>query len=102
MFKLNIECTKDINELHITFADGTSVVTSGTRNDAPVPSRESTRTKEKEPSEPKTPVTRAKRDEYLDLDADFGGVSQDVVKPPEIQTAARPVNVATELQNLDF
>lgn len=101
MFKLNIECTKDINELHITFADGTCVVTSnGNSNVASSP---------RVPREPKpqkeSPIKgerQERREEFLDLDADFGQVSQDVVKPPDIQRVDRPANVASELQNLDI
>jgi hypothetical protein len=98
MFKLNIECTKDINELHINFADGTSVISSSKHNDMASTPRVPRESKPKE----STPRPTGRREELLDLDADFGGVSQDVVKPPDIQMQQRPVKVATELQNLDF
>ncbi len=95
MFKLNIECTKDINELHITFADGSSVVSTTSNNHLV--------------SSPGVPVHEVatqqkaqRKEEFLDLDADFGGVSQEVVKPPDILTSTRPVKVASELQNLDI
>lgn len=107
MFKLNIECTKDINELHINFADGTSVITSSGNHG--MASNKATRTSSPAPevyratSDETGSSSRANRKEtFLDTDADFGGVSQDVVKPPDIQMQQRPVKVATELQNLDF
>ena len=95
MFKLNIESTKDINELHITFSDGSSVVSTVSNNNLV--------------SSPRVPVHEKPRDkpqktqeQFLDTDADFGGVSQDVVKLPEINRTDRPVKVASELQNLDI
>lgn len=101
MFKLNIECTKDIHELHINFADGTSVVTSPRNNDMASTPRVPRESKPKENST-STPKPTGRREEFLDLDADFGGVSQDVVSLPQINRSDRPVNVASELQNLDI
>ncbi len=100
MFKLNIECTKDINELHITFADGSCVVSSNSNNAIPSQTRVP---REPKPQKEQEVNERQKgREEFLDLDADFGHVSQDVVKPPDIQRADRPIKVASELQNLDI
>jgi hypothetical protein len=97
MFKLNIESTKDINELHIKFADGSSVVTTSSNNHlasaSGVPVHEVVT-----PTQKKS----ARKEEFLNLDADFGGVSQEIVKPPEINRSDRPVKVANELQNLDI
>lgn len=90
MFKLNIECTKDIDELHINFSDGTSIVST---------SGNSAQEKIKKPKEQSRP---AKQEQYLDVDAEFGGISQEVVEKPEIQQSSRPVKVAEELQNFDF
>lgn len=92
MFKLNIECTRDISELHINFADGTSVVTS-------VGSKSKT-----QPLENKQRTNQPKTEEFLDLDTDFGGDgrSTDVVRLPEINLPVRVANVAQELQNLDI
>ena len=95
MFKLNIECTKDINELHITFADGTSVVTSNSNHSVastPRVPRESKQEKQ----------TQVRSEKTLDTDVDFGNVSQEVVSLPEINRNNKPVNVAAELQNLDI
>lgn len=99
MFKLHIECTKDIDELHINFSDGSSVVTTNpSKHDkGPVVKPE----KEPKSSKPaRTPG--AYKDQILDLDTDFGGVSQEVVKPPQINREDRGVKVADELQNFDF
>ncbi len=95
MFKLNIESTKDINELHITFSDGSSVVTSGSNSAVVGTSRV--------PREPKqAEKATVKHEKLLDTDADFGNVSQEVVQLPEINRSTRPVKVASELQNLDI
>lgn len=97
MFKLNIESTKDIHELHITFADGSHVISTSGSDRVASPQRDTVREVETRRTE-----TQKRNDAFLDLDADFGGVSQDVVKPPEIHVAERPVKVASELQNLDI
>lgn len=91
-FKLVIECSKDIDKLKIDFSDGSSCVST-----KPVKST-------KEEVEPRvtmsTPVSR--NDAFIDLDADFGGVSQEVVQKPDVTRAERPVKVAEELQNLNI
>ena len=100
MFKLNIECTKDIDELHINFSDGSSVVTTVPSND-----KQESKEKPKQKQAKRTSNVSSKvqkQEAFLDLDADFGSVSQDVVKPPEIVREERPVKVAEELQNFDF
>jgi hypothetical protein len=96
MFKLNIECTKDIDELHINFSDGSSVVTTKPVSDSPKEPKKS----EQKTSQPRTPSSH--QSQTLDLDADFGGISQEVIKPPEINREEREVKVAEELQNFDF
>lgn len=98
MFKLNIECTKDINELHINFADGSSVITSHRDSNMASTPRVS---RADEPTQ-QAPQRSSRKEATLDLDADFGGVSQEVVKPPDINVITRPVKVASELQNLDI
>lgn len=104
MFKLNIECTKDIDELHINFSDGSSSVVTKPSQPKPKPSTDQTKNQNVGTVDtvdtPRRPG--ALRDQILDLDADFGGVSQEVIKPPEIQREDRPVKVAQELQNFDF
>lgn len=92
MFKLNIECTKDIEKLHIDFSDGTSAVTT---------------TKEKE-HEPRNDVlvngngNSSRNDCFLDTDEDFTHVSQEVVELPAVPEAKKSINVAKEMQNLDI
>jgi hypothetical protein len=97
MFKLNIESTKDIHELHITFADGSHVISTNSSNRVASQQRDKVREVVEEPQK----ATR-KPEAFLDLDADFGGVSQEIVKPPDIHAKERPVKVASELQNLDI
>lgn len=102
MFKLNIECTKDISELHINFTDGTTAVVENTP-------------KINAPSPKKSPRPRAKSEVDLDevknydprfKDYDYEDpvpvVSKERVKLPEIPDIKRDVKVAEELQNLDF
>lgn len=108
-FELHISCSKDIDELHINFSDGTSsIVGPEDKPKSPKPStpKEPNQKKPKvEPSVDTAPEPRrpgSYRDQILDLDAEFGGVSQDIIKPPEIQREDRPVKVADELQNFDF
>jgi hypothetical protein len=98
MFKLNIECTKDIDELHINFADGTSCIASGKSDKTP----DKPTTKKSTTEKSSKPKPTKSKDDLLDLDTDFGGVSQDIVKPPEIKSHDREVKVAEELQNFDF
>jgi len=106
MFKLNIECTKDIDELHINFSDGSSVVTTGGDNSNS--NRNKTREETSIKTTPKTNESdqtsrpKSRNGETLDLNTDFGGVSNEVVKPPQIHREEKPVSVAEELQNFDF
>lgn len=97
MFRLNVECTKDIDELHINFSDGTSVVTNGSTNTI----KDNDQHLEQE-SPQATARPSARQESFLDLDTDFGGVSQEVVEKPTIERRERPVKVAEELQNFDF
>ena len=103
MFKLLIECSKDIDELHINFSDGTSTA---------VEKSDKKNQKESEPAEPvdskknekvikdnKEP--RKKLDSYLDTDVDYS-ISQEVVEKPSIPDVERPPKVSDELQNFNF
>ena len=99
MFKLLIECSKDIDTLSINFSDGTSVVTS---KDVPIEAKPKEISKHKEHKEPKE---RKKLDTYLEsyLDAeDATEICKEVVKKPEISDLNRPAKVSDELQNLDL
>jgi hypothetical protein len=106
MFELTIKCTKDINDLHICFADGT--VTTATTNSTPIlPPKEHTnlsptdeRAESPQPQEKSRSPKR--KEEFLDLDTDFGTVSDDVVELPQISIGERTVKVAPELQSLDI
>ena len=98
MFELNISCSKDFNELHIVFADGTSVVsTKPCTNEKPREKRPETRNKN-----PHSTANSNKKEEFLDLDVDFDHVSQEVIEKPVIADRPREVKVASELQNLDI
>lgn len=80
MFKLLIECTKDIDKLSIDFSDGSSVI------------------KEKPPNE----QVKNKEDLLLD-DYDYTQTqTKQKIDKPIIEEHERPVKVASELQNLDI
>lgn len=95
MFKLNIECTKDIDFLKINFADGTSSVIS-----SPEKVKQNKPEKHDVPKETKV----EKKSDYLPVDGDSNYMykSNEKVKLPEIKETNRPIKVASELQNLDF
>lgn len=96
-FKLLIECSKDISSLTIDFADGTSTVQTSPAHQAHRVSKKSTE------DNAVVQVQNAKRREvFLDTDADYSSVSQEVVQLPKISDIQRKANVAPELQNLDF
>lgn len=98
MFKLLIECSKDISELSINFTDGTSVVRT---SEPPEPSENTQRKSKKS----QTQFKQAK-EELLDLSTDFstdfGSLQAEPVKKPEIKENTRAPRVAHELQNLDI
>ena len=96
-FKLLIECSKDIDELHINFSDGTSSVVS---KEPKEPKENKTEKIQKETKEPILPK-RKNLEEYLDTDTDFS-INQEVIEKPVIQDLIRPPKVTDELQNLDF
>ena len=102
-FRLLIECTKDIDKLSIDFSDGTSMVQ---HTPSPESKPKVTRTSKENVSDDGqigVPVSIPSREnEFLDIDAEFGSVSQEVVPLPSIPTEVRPVKVADELQNMDF
>lgn len=100
-FKLLIECSKDIDTLHINFSDGTSVVTSNEDKPEKVKDKnkeeKSTQGESKEQKEPK----RKKLEQYLDTDEDFT-VNSEIIEKPKIEDLVRPPKITDELQNLDF
>lgn len=93
MFKLSIECTKDISELHINFTDGTSAMVENTPKSRNIPQALK---KDANPTERKNfaPIKPLVNDEI--------NLKQEKVHLPDIETRSRPVKVAEELQNLDL
>ena len=96
MFKLLIECSKDIDTLSINFSDGTSVVTESKTKEH----KETKEPKTKELKETKKPE-RKPLDTYLDTEDDYE-IQQEVIQKPFIQDVQRPAKVSDELQNLDI
>lgn len=91
MFKLNIECTKDISELHINFTDGTSAVVE--KPSTPVAKSPKPKVEKQERVDPR----------FRDFDEEpVQAVSNERIKLPEIPEVKRDVKVASELQNLDI
>jgi len=90
MFKLNLESSRDITSLSINFSDGSSVVSVSPKTDKCAQQTENLER------------TSHKREQYMDLNAEFGNIPNDVVTLPEIQRSDKPINVADELQNLDI
>lgn len=99
MFKLNIECTRDFDELHIVFSDGSTTVVTNKHKD-----NQQDNISKKERKKDNSPELKHKhqKDDLLDTDTEWGGVSHDIVQKPVITERDRPVNVAEELQNLDI
>lgn len=103
-FKLLIECSKEINELHINFSDGTSVVKT---KDDKEPTNKNSENQDvcDVGNESKTPIKqRRRKEEFLDTSAEYGNISQEIVELPEIPntTEDRGVCVAEELQNFEL
>jgi hypothetical protein len=81
-FELTIKCSKDIDNIHIDFSDGTTIVTSST----------------KFPKEKKSLLDN----NYLNTDENFDNIQQEIIKPPKIEELDRSVKIAEELQNIDI
>lgn len=99
MFKLLIECTKDIESLSINFADGTSVVKEKSK---PLDSPESKKKPKVKDSLDSTESFNKAKGELLDTDVDFNSMKSEVIKKPEIHDKIRDAKVANEIQNLEF
>lgn len=103
MFKLLIECTKDIEKLHIDFSDGTSVVQDAQPKSPKTPKKNNPGENKKE----KPQDTRKFPNDVL-LDDDYYNVNEahesqrDAVQKPTIEERKQPPKVADELQNLDI
>ena len=112
MFELHISCSKDIDELHINFSDGTSSVVSKNDNENQnVKEKKEVRENRETKNVQTYPKTKPKEDKesrrpldtYLDTEDD----SRDVQKKQEkIELPVIPdkqsFKVADELQNLDI
>lgn len=97
MFKLSIECTKDISELHINFTDGTSAIVE--QPNKPISKGIPKALKKNTSDRPLNPLKPLS--EFDDVST-TSEINQSKVKLPDIETHARPVKVAEELQNLDL
>lgn len=107
-FRLLIECSKEISELHINFTDGTSVVKSSDEPSEPKaekPKRKPEKTEHLNKTKESVQSESVKDNNYhnyLDVDA-FDEVktkSAEIIKP-EIPDKSG-YKVAEELQNLDI
>ena len=108
-FRLLIECSKDIDELHINFSDGTSSVVSKNDNDYQKPketkeNRENKQYPKVKPKEEKE--NRRPLDTYLDTEDDVKQTTQSSSAQEKIVLPVIPdkqsFKVADELQNLDI
>jgi len=86
VFELTIKCSKDIDELHINFSDGTSSVVSS---------------KSEKTERSTRPKSVKKSDVALNLDEDYT-VSEEVVEKPQIDIGERGVNVSKDMMNLEI
>lgn len=98
MFKLLIECTKEIDELHINFSDGTtSIIDSKNESkNEKVEKPEKIKNTTKQTNEYRKPLT-----DYLDTN-DTTSVNQEVIEKPIISEVTRKPNIDNNLQNLDI
>jgi hypothetical protein len=108
-FRLLIECSKDIDELHINFSDGTSSIVSKDDNNYQKPKelkenrehKQYPKVKPKEEKENRRPL-----DTYLDTEDDVKQTNQSSSAQEKIALPVIPdkqsFKVADELQNLDI
>lgn len=79
MFRLLIECTKDIDTLQINFSDGTSVITE------------------------KTEKTEKSRNDKIKIDENYENTDEEAleaIKVPDVSD--RPVKIDENLNGMDF
>jgi hypothetical protein len=97
-FFLNIECSKDIDELHINFSDGSSSVVES----KPKPEQAKPQKKNGKPAEPVKKKVQS-NEPLLDLESyDLPAEQKEIIEKPIISETKRNINVAKELQNLDI
>ena len=108
-FRLLIECSKDIDELHINFSDGTSSFVSKDDNDYQKPKEQKENREHKQYPKVKPKEERENRrplDTYLDTEDDVTRTSQSSSAQEKITLPVIPdkqsFKVADELQNLDI
>lgn len=105
MFRLNIECSKDFDELHIKFKDGSMFSSTPDKSNEKDSFFNNKDTQEDNSNGNTTNKSNQKRkslQDYIDVDAEFGCISDDIVEKPIITDEERPAKVADELQNFDF
>lgn len=96
-FELHISCSKDIDELHINFSDGTSSVVSKNDNDYQKPKeKQQVKVKHKEEKEVRKPL-----DSYLDTSDEICETNKEKIELPVIPDKTT-VKIASELQNFDI
>lgn len=111
MFKLNIECSKDITELHLNFTDGTCT-TIGNENDNSQRASNVTEIANDGPkhddgdvttkSDVKTPAEREPLTQYLEVDDLEETSKQEHITPPVIEKRERSAHVSDESKNLNL
>jgi hypothetical protein len=100
-FRLLIECTKDIDELHINFSDGTSSVVSKDNKPKQEKSEKSENNESTKNSKYKEKEFRRPLDTYLDTEDDIAPIKSEKIELPVIPDK-QSFKVADELQNLDI
>lgn len=106
-FELSIKCTKDFDELHIKFKDGSMFSSTpdedkSNEKDSFFNNKDTQKDNSNGNSAHKSNQRRKSLQDYLDVDAEFGCISDDIVEKPIITDEERPAKVADELQNFDF
>ena len=104
MFKLNIECSQDIEELNIKFKNGQTVTAKSADSEPAIES--SVSDQREQPAQPrKERKERKALHEYLDVSADSAGSEikpQHVPEKPVIPERTRAPSIAPELMRLDI
>lgn len=102
MFKLNIECTKDINELHINFADGSSTVIETENKNEPCEQKLPADADDEQKSDVRSTSGVPNRTLLTDYIIEETEKMKTVIKPPTIPDINRPVKVSKESANINL
>lgn len=106
MFKLLIECSKDISNLNINFTDGTSSIIEKPLNRDKLPKQDTSKVSE----DSEVSSLKPKRQKLTEL-SDFLDISDDsseqviqsgIVQKPEVTLSDREAKVAKELQDFEL